>query len=72
MSVSVAGIPKNRCRTTVAEPIGERERNYPLPGTKSVCLGRNQAARDTFLADFGEGLDPIALAPGALPVAGSS
>jgi hypothetical protein len=46
MSVSVAGIPKNRCLTTVAEPIGgKRERNCPLPGTKSVCLGRNQAAR---------------------------
>src|SRR6516165_6356926 len=25
--------------------LGKRERNCPLPGTKSVCLGRNQAAR---------------------------
>ena len=24
---------------------GKRERNCPLPGTKSVCLGRNQVAR---------------------------
>ena len=42
------GSPKNRCLTTVAEPIGgKRERNCPLPGTKSVCLGHNQAARTT-------------------------
>jgi hypothetical protein len=33
-----------RCRTTVAEPMGEHERNCPLPGTRSVCLRRNQAA----------------------------
>ena len=46
MSVSVAGIPKNRCRTTVAERMGENASGTaPLPGTKSVCLGRDQAAR---------------------------
>jgi hypothetical protein len=25
--------------------LGKRERNCPLPGTRSVCLGRNQSAR---------------------------
>ena len=39
MSVSVAGIQKNRCRTTVAETIAGN-----ASGTRSVCLGRNQAA----------------------------
>jgi len=44
MSVSVAAIPKNRCRTTVPERMWrKRERYCPLPGTMSVCLGRNQA-----------------------------
>jgi hypothetical protein len=51
MSVSVAGIPKNRCRTTVAERMGgNASGTAPLPGTKSVCLGRNQAARTGGLA----------------------
>jgi len=45
MSVSVAGIQKNRCRTTVAEPIGENASGTALyRGTRSVCLGRNNSA----------------------------
>jgi adenylate cyclase len=38
MSVSVAGIPKNRCRTTVAEPIGGRLAELSFTGARSVCL----------------------------------
>jgi len=43
MSVSVAGIQKNRCQTTIAEPIGETLAELPVPG-RSVCLGRDEAA----------------------------
>jgi hypothetical protein len=41
MSVSVAGIQKNRCRTTVAEPIGETRAELPFTGDK-VGLFRAQ------------------------------
>src|ERR1700745_1614170 len=45
MSVSVAGIQKNRCRTTIPERMVETLAELPLIGDRSVCLGRNQAAR---------------------------
>ena len=39
MNVSVGcGIQKNRCRTTVAEPIGETRAELPLTGDQVVCL----------------------------------
>src|SRR5215468_10916540 len=45
MSVSVAGIPKNRCRTTIAERMVETLAELPFIGDQVGCLGRNQAAR---------------------------
>src|SRR6516165_5893722 len=44
MAVSVAGIQKNRCRTTVAEPIGETLAELPLIGGQ-VGLFRAQPGR---------------------------
>ena len=44
MSVSVAGISKNRCRTTVAEPIGETRAELPFTGYQ-VGLFRAQPGR---------------------------
>jgi hypothetical protein len=39
-------IPKNRCRTTIAERgWWKPERNCPLSGIRSVCLSHDQAAR---------------------------
>ena len=37
-------IQKNRCRTTVAEPIGETLVELPFTGDQAVCLGHDQAA----------------------------
>jgi hypothetical protein len=37
-------IQKNRCRTTVAEPIGETLAELPFTGDQAVCLGHDQAA----------------------------
>src|SRR5271165_7537202 len=37
-------IQKNRCRTTVAEPIGETLAEPPFTGDRAVCLGHDQAA----------------------------
>jgi len=45
MSVSVAGIQKNRCRTTVAERMGETLAELPFIGDQVVCLSHDQAAR---------------------------
>ena len=45
MSVSVAGIQKNRCRTTVAERMGETRAELPFIGDQVVCLSHDQAAR---------------------------
>ena len=36
-------IQKNRCRTTVAEPIGETLAELPFTGDQAVCLGHEQA-----------------------------
>jgi hypothetical protein len=44
MSVSVAGIQKNRCRTTVAEPIGETRAELPFTGDQ-VGLFRARPGR---------------------------
>jgi len=38
-------IPKNRCRTTIAEPIGETRAGLPFIGDQVVCLSHDQAAR---------------------------
>jgi len=38
-------IPKNRCRTTIPERMVETLAELPFMGTRSVCLGRSQAAR---------------------------
>ena len=46
MSVLVAGIPKNRCRTTVAEPMLETLAELPFIGDQVVCLSHNQAAQN--------------------------
>jgi len=43
MSVSVAGIPKNRCRTTVAERMLETLAELPFIGDQGVCLSHDQA-----------------------------
>src|SRR5262249_28276005 len=45
MSVSVAGIPKNRRRTTVTEPMLETLAELPFIGDQVVCLSHDQAAR---------------------------
>ena len=37
-------IQKNRCRTAVAEPIGETLAELPFTGDQAVCLGHDQAA----------------------------
>jgi len=39
--VSVAGIPKNRCRTTVAERMGETQAELPFIGDQVGCLGHD-------------------------------
>jgi len=38
-------IPKKRCRTTIAEPVGENLAELPFIGDQVVCLSHNQAAR---------------------------
>jgi len=48
MSVSVAGIPKNHCRTTVAKPIGGRLAELPFTGDQL----------DLFRASFGNPVVP--------------
>jgi class 3 adenylate cyclase len=47
MSVSIAGIPKNRCRTTAAERVGETRAELPFIGDHVVCLSHDQAAEET-------------------------
>ena len=41
MSVSVAGIPKNRCRTTVVERMGETQAELPFIGDQVGCLSHD-------------------------------
>jgi hypothetical protein len=38
-------IPKNRCRTTIAERMMETLAELPLTGDQVVCLSREPAAR---------------------------
>jgi hypothetical protein len=38
-------IPKNRCRTTIAERMGETPAELPFIGDQVVCLSHDQAAR---------------------------
>src|SRR6516162_5782542 len=38
-------IPKNRCRTTIPERMGETRAELPFIGDQVVCLSHNQAAR---------------------------
>src|SRR5215467_447411 len=38
-------IPKNRCRTTIAERMGETRAELPFIGDQVVCLSHDQAAR---------------------------
>jgi len=38
-------IPKNRCRTTIAERMVETPAELPFIGDQVVCLSHNQAAR---------------------------
>src|SRR5262252_9218973 len=38
-------IPKNRCRTTMAERMGETPAELPFIGDQVVCLSHDQAAR---------------------------
>jgi hypothetical protein len=45
MSVSVAGVPKNRCRTTIAERMVETRTELPFIGDQIVCLSHDLAAR---------------------------
>ena len=42
---SVAGIPKNRCRTTIAERMVETRAELPFIGDQIVCLSHDHAAR---------------------------
>ena len=35
--------PENRCRTTIAERMGETLAELPFTGNQVVCLGRDQA-----------------------------
>jgi hypothetical protein len=39
----VGVIQKNRCRTTVPDPIGEMLAELPFTGDRSFCLGHNRA-----------------------------
>ena len=41
-------IQKNRCRTTVAEPIGETLAELPFTGDQAVCLGHDLQAAWSF------------------------
>jgi len=59
MSVSVAGIPKNRCRTTIAEWMVETRAELPLSGDQ-VGLSRAQPSRPTWL---GPDARPLAHCP---------
>ena len=45
MSVSVAGIPKNRCRTTTAERMVETRAELPFIGDQIICLSHDHATR---------------------------
>ena len=38
-------IPKNRCRTTIPERMGETRAELPFIGDQVVCLSHHQAAR---------------------------
>jgi len=38
-------IPKNRCRTTIAERMEETPAELPFIGDQGVCLNHDQAAR---------------------------
>src|ERR1700751_1492713 len=38
-------IPKNRCRTTIAERMAETRAELPFIGDQVVCLSHDQAAR---------------------------
>jgi len=42
-------IPKNRCRTTIAERMRETPAELPFIGDQVVCLSHDQAARSTRL-----------------------
>jgi len=48
--MSVAGIPKNRCRTTVAERMLETLAELPFIGDQVVCLSHDQAGPPAALA----------------------
>ena len=42
-------IQKNRCRTTVAEPIGETLAELPFTGDQAVCLGHDECRDETMI-----------------------
>ena len=44
-ALSVAGIPKNRCRTTIAERMVETRAELPFIGDQIICLSHDRAAR---------------------------
>jgi len=48
-------IAKNRCRTTIAEPIGETLAELPFIGDQVVCVSHDQAAW-RYGCDLAEGL----------------
>ena len=50
-------IPKNRCRTTVAEPMVETRAEPPFIGDQVGCLSHNQAARLGGRRRFGQAVD---------------
>jgi hypothetical protein len=54
MSVSVAGIPKNRCRTMIAERMVETRAELPFIGDQIVCLSHDHAARSATRQKMGD------------------
>jgi hypothetical protein len=47
-------IPKNHCRTTIAERMVETRAELPLPGIRSSTLSHDQAARGGVVSRYGD------------------
>ena len=61
-------IPKNRCRTTIAERMGETRAELPFIGDQVVCLSHDQAGGE---AGNGVAVAVLASAGSSLPVIGA-
>ena len=56
-------IPKNRCRRTIAEPIGETLAELPFIEDQVVCLSHDQAGGEAGYLDLGPRCNHLRFAP---------